>query len=156
MLHGVTMYNKLFTKILDSSIWLEPSPTRIVWLTMIAAMDENGFVQFASIANLAHRAIVPLNEAKEAVKCLESPDDDSSDKEYDGRRIERVDGGWMVLNAEKYRELVTRVIIKEQTRARVAKFRERKRNAEVTQDNEKLTPSVAVARSKAAAKAKPL
>ena len=54
------MYNKLFTKILDSSIWLEPSGTRIIWLTMIAAMDENGFVQFASVANLAHRARIEL------------------------------------------------------------------------------------------------
>ena len=27
------MYSKLFNKILDCSIWLEPQSTRIVWIT---------------------------------------------------------------------------------------------------------------------------
>ena len=40
------MYNKLFTKILDSSIWLAPDSARIVWLTFLAAMDEDGVVRF--------------------------------------------------------------------------------------------------------------
>jgi hypothetical protein len=145
------MYNKLFTKILDSSIWLEPSGTRIIWLTMIAAMDENGFVQFASVANLAHRARIELAEAQAAVDCLEGPDANSSDPEHEGRRIERVPGGWMILNAEKYREMVTRAVIQEKTRQRVAKHRtEKKRacnasvtlgNASVTEGNACVTPS---------------
>ena len=135
------MYNKLFTKILDSSIWLEPSGTRIIWLTMIAAMDENGFVQFASVANLAHRARIELAEAQAAVDCLEGPDANSSDPEHEGRRIERVPGGWMILNAEKYREMVTRAVIQEKTRQRVAKHREKKRtcNAPVTLGNASVT-----------------
>lgn len=131
-----TMYNKLFTKILDSSIWLESAATRLVWLTMIAAMDEEGHVQFASIQNLAHRARVPLKDADAAVKCLESPDPNSSDPDNEGRRIERVPGGWMILNAPKYRDLVTRTIIREKTRLRVAKFRAGKGgNACVTPEN---------------------
>lgn len=131
----MSMYNKLFTKILDSSIWMEPTPTRIVWLTLIAAMDEDGMVQFASIPNVAHRAVVSLEEAEEAIRKLESPDEHSSDPENEGRRIERVNGGWVVLNAHKYRELVTRAVIKEQTRIRVAKYREKKKgNADVTQE----------------------
>lgn len=117
------MYNKLFTKILDSSIWLEPTTTRIVWLTMLAAMDEDGFVQFASIANLAYRARVDASDCEVAVKILESPDVNSSDVDNEGRRIERVPGGWMILNATKYKELVTRVVIREQTRKRVERFR---------------------------------
>jgi hypothetical protein len=138
------MYNKLFTKILDSSIWLEPSGTRIIWLTMIAAMDENGFVQFASVANLAHRARIELAEAQAAVDCLEGPDTNSSDPDHEGRRIERVPGGWMILNAEKYREMVTRAVIQEKTRQRVAKHRtEKKRacNASVTLGNTSVTES---------------
>ena len=145
------MYNKLFTKILDSSIWLEPSGTRIIWLTMIAAMDENGFVQFASVANLAHRARIELAEAQAAVDCLEGPDTNSSDPDHEGRRIERVPGGWMILNAEKYREMVTRAVIQEKTRQRVAKHRTEKKkacnasvthgNASVTESNACVTPS---------------
>jgi len=137
------MYNKLFTKILDSSIWMESLETRIVWLTFIAAMDESGFVQFASVENVAHRARVGVEAASMAVRRLESPDENSSDPENDGRRIERVPGGWMVLNAQKYRELVTRVVIQEQTKNRVRRFREKKRsgNAPVTPRNENVTPS---------------
>ena len=150
------MYNKLFTKILDSSIWMEPVSTRIVWITFLAAMDENGFVQFASIPNVAHRAVVSLDEASKAVVTLEAPDANSSDPDNDGRRIERVPGGWMVLNANKYRSLVTREIIKEQTKDRVRRFRDAKdgnavkrtgnapvthSNAPVTHSNHLVTPS---------------
>ena len=142
------MYNKIFTKILDSSIWLEPDATRIVWITMIAAMDETGFCQFASVANVARRANVDTEKAAAAIQVLESPDKDSSDPENEGRRLERIPGGWMVLNAEKYRAIVTRAINQENTRARVAKHREKKRrvtecNAGVTHANDFVTPSEA-------------
>ncbi len=119
------MYNKIFSKILDSSVWLEPTPTRIVWFTFLAAMDETGFAQFASAANVAHRARVELPEAEAALACLEAPDPDSSDPEFEGRRVQRVPGGWMILNAEKYRDLVTRGGVREQTRKRVRSYRDR-------------------------------
>lgn len=137
------VYNKIFTKILDSSIWLEPDSTRIVWLTCIAAMDEDGFVQFASVANLARRANVSLGAAQEAVARLEGPDAESSDPDHEGRRLERVQGGWIVLNAAKYRALVTRVVAREQTRVRVQRFRA-KSNGEKRSSNAPVTPSEAV------------
>lgn len=146
------MYNKIFTKILDSSIWLESNATRIVWMTFLAAMDEEGMCQFASVANVAHRARVELEEAKEAIQCLEEPDENSSDPDNDGRRIERVPGGWIVLNAAKYREIVTRVSAKEKNRERVARHRERKRD--VMKCNDSVMQSVAYAEAYAEAEAK--
>jgi hypothetical protein len=89
-------------------------------------MDQDGFCEFASIANLAHRARIDLNDTEEAVKTLEGPDKLSPD-EHEGRRIERVPGGWMVLNAGKYRDLATREMAREKTRLRVAAFRERQK-----------------------------
>ena len=140
------MYNKLFTKILDSSIWTAPTPTRIVWLTFIAAMDEDGFVPFASVKNVAHRAIVSLEEAEAAIVCLESPDKDSSDPDNEGRRILRVDGGWIVLNSKKYRAIATREHQKEMNRIRVAKCREKRAcNGPVMECNDPVTPSEAEA-----------
>lgn len=141
------MYNKLFTKILDSSIWLEPTPTRIVWLTFIAVMDERGFAQFASAGNVAHRARVTIEEAQVAISSFEGPDPESSDPENDGRRLERVPGGWLVLNAEKHRAMVTKAIIQEQTRLRVQKHRDKKRSS-----NAPVTPSEAIAEAIAVAK----
>lgn len=121
------MYNKLFAKILDSSIWLEPDSTRIVWMTCLAAMDEDGFCSFASPANLAHRAVVPLDACVSALATLEGVDPNSSDPDNDGRRLERVPGGWLVRNASKYRDLVSREIAKAANRRRVARHRETKR-----------------------------
>ena len=58
------MYNKLFTKILDSTIWLESDATRLVWITFIAIMDEDGFVALPGIGEVA--ACVPCNRSKGA------------------------------------------------------------------------------------------
>ncbi len=140
------MYNKLFSKIVDSSIWLEPTPTRIVWLMFIAVMNEDGFVQFASVANVAHRARITDDEAEQAIKILESPDPNSADEDNDGRRVEKVPGGWMILNAGKYRDLVTREMQRAATRERVARHRSKLKgvtlcNATVTQRNGKVTQS---------------
>ena len=127
------MYNKIFTKILDSSVWLEPTPTRIVWITLLAAMDEEGFCSFAAIGNVAGRARVTVEEAKVALDSLAAPDSESSDQDNDGRRIERVPGGWVVLNAKKYKDIVSRANAQEKTRERVQRFRQKKEcNGDVT------------------------
>lgn len=148
------MYNKLFSKIVTSSIWLEPTPTRMIWITFLALMDEDGFAAVASIANLAHTARISLEETAKAVEILESPDENSGDKDHEGRRIERVPGGWMVLNAKKYRDIVTRAVAREKTRERVRRFRERDGNGDVTLGNKtsrSVTPSEAVSDSYAEA-----
>ncbi len=137
---NAAVYNKLFAKILDSSIWLEPDTTRIVWITCLASMDEDGFVQFASVPNLARRANVSVRAGQRAVECLEAPDPNSSDPDHEGRRLERVEGGWIVINADKYRKLVTRLVAREQTRLRV----QRHRNARKRLSNASVTPSEAI------------
>lgn len=100
------MYVKLFASILDSSIWSENYPTRLVWITLLAMADAEGLVR-ASVSGIARRAAVKRLEAEAAVKALCSPDRDRPDQEHDGRRLEVVDGGWKVLNYQKYREIRT-------------------------------------------------
>lgn len=129
------LYTKIFAKMLDSSIWLEDNATRIVWMTLLASIDEDGYAHFSAVKNLANRAVVTLEEAEKAVTILTSPDPDSEDKSNDGKRIERVPGGFMVLNAEKYKNIAKREHQKEQTRLRVAKHRKKEKN------NEPVTPS---------------
>lgn len=124
------VYNRLFTKILDSSIWLEPDSTRIVWITLLAAMNEDGYAHFSALENLAARAHVSMAKAKKAIACFESPDPNSENLANEGRRIERVPGGYLVLNAAYYREKFSREIEKEQTRIRVARHREKVKESE--------------------------
>lgn len=119
------VYNRLFTKILDSSIWLEPDSTRIVWVTLLASMNEDGYCHFSALENLASRARVSRAKAKRAIEKFESPDLNSENLTNEGRRIERVPGGYLVLNAKYYREKFSREIERERTRIRVQRHREK-------------------------------
>lgn len=110
--------------------------TRLVWITFLAIMDEEGFVELSSIGNVANTARVSLEAAQAAISTLEATEPETETEEDDGRRIERVPGGWMVLNSEKYRQMATKAVKLEQNRLRVQRHRETKRNG-----NGPVTPS---------------
>jgi len=118
------VYVKIFEDILDSSIWDESLATRIVWITLLIMADEEGVVR-AATSGIRRRAGVSEKEVAEAVKVLSEPDLDSKDKDYGGRRIERVDGGYLVLNYRKYREIRTKKQQKDAERQRRHRAKER-------------------------------
>ena len=120
------MYVKVFADILQSTVWSEDSDTRIVWLTLLLLAEEDGLVR-ATAPGIAHLARVPLDRTCAAIERFESPDEFSRTPENEGRRLERVDGGYVILNYARYRALKTRAEQREQTRKRVQAFRERKR-----------------------------
>jgi len=97
-------YTKLWSSLLDSSVWGEPDHVRLCWITMLAMKNEHGYVG-ASIDGIARRAVVSLEQAEDAIATLEAPDERSRSSEHDGRRIERVDRGWQVLNHDYFRAL---------------------------------------------------
>lgn len=94
-------------------------------MTLLASMDQDGYCHFSALENLAARAHVSLAKARRAVECFEAPDPNSENLANEGRRIERVPGGYLVLNAVHYRNKFTREIEREQTRLRVEKYRKR-------------------------------
>lgn len=96
---------KLHGALLDSSVWSEPYPTRLVWIAMLAMADQDGVVR-ASLPGLAHRARVTMAECEAALACLLGPSQHSSDG-TSGERIAKVDRGWKLLNYAYYRELQT-------------------------------------------------
>ncbi len=114
---------KIHQTILDSSVWLEPHPTRILWITMLAMANEHGIVE-ASPRGLASRAHVTYEELQEGIECLASPDPDSKSQEHNGCRIEAVPGGWLILNHTEYRDRRTTQQIL--TAARVRKHKANK------------------------------
>lgn len=69
---------------------------------MLAMANKSGVVE-ASLPGLADLSRVTLDECKEALIALESPDEYSRTPDNEGRRIERSDGGWKILNHAKYR-----------------------------------------------------
>lgn len=116
------MFTKLFSSITDSTIWREPDHVRIVWITMLAKSDSSGFV-WASIPGLSDAARVSLEQCVEAIEKLKSPDQWSRSKESEGRRIEDVDGGWRLLNYDKYRKIRNMEERREYVRKKVAEHR---------------------------------
>lgn len=117
-------YTKLFSSILHSTVWAEPMPTRIVWITMLAMCDKHGVVS-ASVPGLARAAGVTRQEADVALKSFLSPDPDSRTKEHEGRRIVAVDGGWELLNHAKYRDLMSHDDIRRKGAERQQRYRDR-------------------------------
>lgn len=131
---------KIYASILDSSIWLEPAPTRLVWITLLAMADEFGVVR-ASVGGLAHRARVDKAECEAAIETLLSPDPDSGSSDYEGRRIAVIDGGWEVLNALKYREKRSKRQIQNAEAAERRRARERADQEMEAPDPEEAKPA---------------
>ena len=95
-------YTKLFQSILTSTIWSEDSDTKVTWLTMLALANQHGEVA-GSVPGIARIAGVPVEVCREAIKKFLSPDIDSRSQECEGRRLEVIDGGWLLINYAKYR-----------------------------------------------------
>jgi hypothetical protein len=137
---------KLDTDILTSSLWMDSDVTLLFITALLMAepyelripapqigigtLDETGFVVppgwygFAHAAGpgLVHRALLPQARGMKALKILGDPDEDSRSQQFEGRRLVRVDGGFIVLNYIRYRE-------KDHTAAeRMKRFRDRQKN----------------------------
>lgn len=124
-------YTKLFSSIVSSTVWNEDDGTRLLWVTMLAICDGDGLVE-ASVPGLAHQARISVDKARAGLKKLESPDPDSRTPDNEGRRVEKVNGGWRILNYEMYREKRSPDELREKSRLRTQRWRERHKLCNVT------------------------
>jgi hypothetical protein len=102
---------KVYGSILYSSIWAEDHPTRILWITLLAMADSTGYVE-AATPGLARVANITGEECKRALEILQAPDIESKNQDYGGARVEKVEGGWQLLNYQRYREQRTESQVK--------------------------------------------
>lgn len=119
-------FTKLFSSIVASSIWCEDDKTRIVWITMLALADRNGIVE-AALPGLANAARVSVEECRMAVKKFQQPDPDSRSTALDGRRVEKIEGGWKLLNYERYRKKLSAEDRREYKAVKQAEYRQKKK-----------------------------
>ena len=135
-------FTKLFSSITESTIWSEDHPTRLTWITMLAMADRRGRV-WASIPGLANRARVTLEEVEAALQKLLSSDKYSRTSEFEGRRIEPIDGGWRLLNHEKYRSIRDEETVKETKRNYINKRRANERTlSDIDEENVDISENV--------------
>ncbi len=136
---------KLDTRILDSTLWIDRDLREIFITSLLMAEPREfaqpqpqmqidslaqtgfmapagwyGFVGAAGIG-IANRAGVAKSAGFMALQKLGEPEADSRSKDFGGRRMIRIDGGFLILNYMKYRD-------KDHTAAeRQRRLRERKR-----------------------------
>ena len=118
-------YTKLFSSIVASTIWREDVSTKVLWVTMLAMKNERHVVE-GSVPGLAHLAGVSLEDCEASLKKLIEPDPYSRNQEHEGRRIEAVDGGWLILNGEYYRKKMSQDERREYQRIKQAQYRQEK------------------------------
>ena len=136
-------FAKLDNGITKSSIWSEPYHVRVVWISFLAEKDETGFVS-ASRSGMIRLCNVTSEEFDEAEMVLSSPDPDSRTPDFNGKRIDKVDGGWIVLNHEKYR--LSEDVKKERHRQYMRDWRDKKEDVNSREFTKihKRSPSVSV------------
>lgn len=137
-------FAKIDTAILSSSVWVNRAVRDIFITALLMAkpyqliepapqiktdnLEETGFIVppgwygFVAAAGVGiiHRALLKEKEGYEALRALSQPDPDSRSQEFEGRRLVRINGGYLILNYMKYRD-------RDSTNAeRQQRFRERK------------------------------
>lgn len=103
-------WTPVFSKIVDSSLWSEEDYVCKVFVTMMALKDADQVVRFNAYA--IGRKCWPLDPKAEekvikALKILSSPDRKRIEPQpHDGRRLQKVEDGWFILNGQKYEDLM--------------------------------------------------
>jgi len=134
-------FTKMFSSLITSSIWSEDDKTRIMWITILAVTDADGFCN-AALPGLSAVARMSLSDAEKCIKKLESPDEHSRSMEMEGRRIERVDGGWFVINYAKYRDKARIETRREYLRNKQRERRENHKSLSNSDDCQQVSTSV--------------
>lgn len=135
-------WTPLWSMIVDSSIWSEPDYVCKIFVTMLALKDSDDVCRYNAY-QLAQRAHKTEQEVLDALRVLASPDSRRIEQqEHEGRRIKAVQDGWLILNGQKYREMVS--IQMKRARWRRAKAEARKKaEEEKKKGNPKYSPTAA-------------
>lgn len=129
-------WSPVFSSVVDSSLWLEPDWVIKVFMTMLAKKDAD-FIVRGSAFNIAQWSKKTEQETIDALKILSSPDTKRIEPQpFAGRRIERVEDGWLILNGKLYRDLM----VKENEKARKKRWAAEKR-AQVKEEKAALAAS---------------
>ncbi len=157
---------KLDTRILDSTLWIKRDLREVFITALLMAepmeFDEPqrqievdsldhtdfeappgwyGFVPAASFG-IINRAGVDMEAGMVAIRKLGQPEIESRSPEFEGRRMIRINGGFLILNYMKYRD-------KDYTaKDRMARLRARRKEGKVTRNSNGVHPNVTQAESR--------
>lgn len=125
---AMNSYTPLFSKIVDSSLWLEDDATCKVFLTMLAKQDRDHVVRGTALA-IARWCNKTESEVLIALETLAKPDTKRlEEQDFEGRRIKQVPEGWLLLNGAKYQEMMQQLNRREYKRLKQAEYRKKARD----------------------------
>lgn len=127
---------KAHQELVSSSIWEGPYHHRIAWTALMVTCNTNG-ISPVTEASLYRVANITKEEAEDAIKAFTSPDPKSRTPDYEGRRIERVSGGFKLLNYFKYRDIRTPEQKNKYMRDYMKRYRDDKKNGLTWQESYK-------------------
>ena len=117
----------IWSGIVDSSLWEESGDVVKVFMTLLAVKDSDHVARLDAY-RIAKKCVLDEIRVLEILKVLASPDKRrKSHQEFEGRRIRAVEDGWLVLNGQKYREMVSQEMKKARNRRSQEAFRKRKK-----------------------------
>jgi hypothetical protein len=111
--------------IVDSSIWEEPDHVFRVFIGMLSIKGPDHTVRMDTY-KLHRRLHMDHALVLDALKILSSPDTKRQGQPHEGRRIAPVDGGWVFLNGEEYRERVSLIMKRARDARAQANYRAKK------------------------------
>lgn len=125
------MYGKIFSSLFHGSM-IGQRNAQHVFVYLISHADRDGHVD-AHPREVSALTGIPEPEVADAFRVLSEPDEHSRTQEDDGRRIERIDQSWtwLIINYAKYLSMQDREVVRDQTKQRVRKHREKKRSVTV-------------------------
>ncbi len=96
---------------MESSLWQdEDDATCKVFVTMMALKAPDHILRLSAY-QIGKKCNKTEAEVLKALKILEAPDTNRIEpQEFEGRRIERVKDGWLILNGQKYQEMMQEMI----------------------------------------------
>lgn len=103
----------LFSKIVDSSLWSEPDHVCKVFITLLAKKDADQ-VSRLNAFEIGSKCWPgdPEKEVRalDALKILSEPDGRRVEPQpFEGRRIEKVADGWLILNGQVYEDMMRKI-----------------------------------------------
>lgn len=122
-------FTKLWSQILDSTVWTQTdNDFRVLWITILAKKDKDHIVR-ASIPGLAAAANISPEKCEQYLEKLMAPDKWSGNKEFEGRRLLRINDGWLVVSGQKYQDYMRQEQRNEAVANAMKRYRAKKKGA---------------------------
>lgn len=120
-------YCKLACSFPLSSLNSENDATFRIWVIILCMKDKDGIVH-SSVDGVAQMSRKTVEQVEIALAKFMAPDPHSKNPDNEGRRIERVAGGFKILNHEYYRNIFSLEETREYERVRKAEQRARRKS----------------------------